>query len=119
MDKKIIAMIESAGLETEDVAHIIEAAQDLAPHRQAVLMSRDNPQGWKLESLTEKLREEINAKTLNISSDPSFEAQTVTNNNAQIIGLLMQIEAIQRQSIAVMSTLGADQGPTGKPRLGS
>ncbi|MEZ8121072.1 hypothetical protein ACED30_16315 [Vibrio splendidus] len=84
----------------------------------SVLMSRENPNGWKLESLTEKLREEINRKSLNIASDPSLEAQLVTNNNFQIIGLLMQIEALQRESMVIMSQVGPDQGPTGKPRLG-
>uniref|UniRef100_A0AB39C9R7 Uncharacterized protein n=1 Tax=Aliivibrio phage vB_Alvi_H905 TaxID=3234039 RepID=A0AB39C9R7_9VIRU len=118
MDKKIIEMIENCGLEVEDVAHIIEAAQKIAVTGKPVLMSRENPSGWKLESLTEKLREEINRKSLNIAGDPSFAAQSVTNNNFQIIGLLMQIEALQRQSFAVMSQIGPDQGPLGRSRLG-
>lgn len=84
-----------------------------------VLMSRENPNGWKLESLTEKLREEINSKSLNIASDPSVEARLVTNNNFQILGLLMQIEALQRESMVIMSQLGPDQGPTGRARLGA
>lgn len=85
----------------------------------SVLMSRENPDGWKLESLTEKLREEINSKSLNIASDPSVEAQLVTNNNFQIIGLLMQIEALQCESMVIMSQIGPDQGPTGRARLGN
>lgn len=83
-----------------------------------VLMTRDNPDGFKLEELAEKLRCEIQAKTLNISGDPSIEAQTVVNNNAQIIGLLFQIEALQRQSFAVMAQIRPDGGPEGKPRIG-
>lgn len=83
-----------------------------------ILMTRDNPDGFKLEELAEKLRGEIMAKTLNISGDPSFEAQTVVNNNAQIIGLLYQIEALQRQSFVVMSQIRPDEGPGGKPRIG-
>lgn len=83
-----------------------------------VLMTRDNPDGFKLEELAEKLRCEIQAKTLNISGDPSIEAQTVVNNNAQIIGLLFQIEALQRQSFAVMAQIRPDEGPEGKPRIG-
>lgn len=118
MDKKLVKMIEDCGLEVEDVAHIIDAAQQLAVTGQPVLMSKENPTGWKLESLTEKLREEINRKSLNIASDPSVEAQLVTNNNFQIIGLLMQVEALQRESMVIMSTRGPDEGPTGKPRLG-
>ncbi|CAK3932855.1 hypothetical protein VCRA2130O400_360032 [Vibrio crassostreae] len=118
MDKKIIEMIENCGLEVEDVVHIIEAAQKIAVTGKPVLMSRENPTGWKLESLAEKLRTEINSKSLNIASDPSFEAQLVTNNNFQIIGLLMQVEALQRESMVIMSQLGPDNGPTGKARLG-
>ncbi|MGL1344929.1 hypothetical protein ACSTKE_01610 [Vibrio parahaemolyticus] len=119
MNPKLVEMIEDCGLEVEDVAHIVEEAQkQVEVTKLPVLMSRDNPTGWKLEELTEKLRCEIQAKSLNISGDMSIQAQTVTNNNFQIIGLLMQIEALQRQSFAVMSQLGEDQGPTGKPRLG-
>jgi len=83
-----------------------------------ILMSRENPEGFKLEELAEKLRHEVQAKTLNIAGDPRIEAQTVVNNNAQIIGLLFQIEALQRQSFAVMAQIRPDEGPTGKPRVG-
>lgn len=120
MNEKLIEMIENCGLEVEDVAHIIkEAQQQVAVTVLPILMSRDNPAGWKLEELTEKLREEIMSKSLNIAGDMSIESQTVTNNNFHIIGLLMQIEAFQRQSFAVMSSVGEDQGPTGKPRIGN
>ncbi len=120
MNEKLIEMIEDCGLEVSDVAHIIEESQQqVAATNFPVLMSRDNPTGWKLEELTEKLRVEIQAKSLNIAGDMSIEAQTVTNNNFQIIGLLMQVEALQRQSFAVMSQLGKDQGPTGNPRIGN
>ena len=47
MDKKIIEMIENCGLEVEDVAHIIEAAQKIVVTGKPVLMSRENPTGWK------------------------------------------------------------------------
>ena len=111
-------------MRAEDFGHVARSALDFAfkamgePCGKSVLMSRENPSGWKLESLTEKLREEINRKSLNIAGDPSFAAQSVTNNNFQIIGLLMQIEALQRQSFAVMSQIGPDQGPLGRARLG-
>lgn len=119
MNQELVKMIEDCGLEVEDVAHIIEAAQQqVCVTDLPVLMSRQNPTGWKLEALTEKLRGEIQAKSLNIASDTSFAAQTVCNNNFQILGHLMQIEALQRQSFAVMSQIGEDKGPTGKPRIG-
>lgn len=122
MNQKLVEMIEDCGLEVEDIAHVIEAAQQQVAVETRptlpVLMSRENPSGWKLEELTEKLRGEIQAKSLNIAGDMSIEAQTVTNNNFQILGLLMQIEALQRQSFAVMSQIGPDKGPNGKPRIG-
>ncbi|HAV1412754.1 hypothetical protein P3521_03655 [Vibrio parahaemolyticus] len=83
-----------------------------------VLMSRENPTGWKLEELTKQLRDEITDKSQKIAEDESFEAQTVLNNNTQILGLLLQIDALQRQSFVVMSRLGEDQGPKGRPRIG-
>jgi len=86
--------------------------------KKQILMTRENPEGFKLEELTEKLRMEIQAKTINIAGDKSFPAQTVTNNNAQIIGLLFQIEAIQRQSFVVMAQIRKDDGPNGEPRIG-
>ncbi|MCG6410483.1 hypothetical protein K6U17_14775 [Vibrio fluvialis] len=111
------ALLERALLNVDHHAAIFSfCCEDITPSR--VLMSKENPTGWKLESLTEKLREEINRKSLNIASDPSVEAQLVTNNNFQIIGLLMQVEALQRESMVIMSTRGPDEGPTGKPRLG-
>lgn len=39
-----------------------------------ILMSRENPEGFKLEELAEKLRHEVQAKTLNIAGDPRIEA---------------------------------------------
>ncbi len=111
-------------LRAEDFGHVARHALDFAVQAlnesqgKSVLMSRENPTGWKLESLAEKLRTETNSKSLNIASDPSFEAQLVTNNNFQIVGLLMQIEALQRESMVIMSQLGPDNGPTGKARLG-
>lgn len=118
MNVTIAKMIEDAGLEIDDVRHIIETVQQQAAKKAPVLMSRDNPAGWKLEELMEQVRCEIMSKSLNIADDMSFEAQTVKNNNFLILGLLMQVEAIQRQSFVVMSKLGEDQGPNGKPRIG-
>ncbi|WP_050498049.1 hypothetical protein [Vibrio parahaemolyticus] len=120
MNQKLVKMIEDAGLEVSDVSHIIEEAQaQVAVSKDhPILMSRDNHYGWKLEELVEKLRGEIMSKSLNIAEDMSFEAQTVKNNNFQILGLFMQVEALQRQSFVVMSKLGKDQGPKGVPRIG-
>ena len=82
-----------------------------------ILMTRDNPNGFKLEALAKKLQLEIKAKSFHISGDTSIEAQTIVSNNAQIVGLLCQVEAIQNHSLIVLSTIRQDEGPGGKARL--
>jgi hypothetical protein len=82
-----------------------------------ILMTRDNPKGFKLEDLTKKLCFEIKAKSFHISGDTSIEAQTIVSNNAQIVGLLYQVEAKQNHSLIVLSTIRKDEGPNGKARL--
>jgi hypothetical protein len=83
-----------------------------------VLMSADNHHGWKLEELAAQLREEIYVKSGKIQDDTRHQAQHVLRNNQRIIDMLLAIESLQRDSFAVMATLGKDQGPTGNPRIG-
>lgn len=112
-----VALLEHHFKDTSDYIVVIPfyaGEQTKSP----VLMSRENPNGWKLESLIEKLREEILNKSMKIASEPSFEAQSVINNNFQIVGLLMQIEGLQRSSMLSMEKLGPDQGPLGLARVG-
>ena len=90
----------------------------MSEKRQAVLMSRDNPEGHKLEELAVKLQQEMQAKTDLIRYDDRWQAQTVVSNNQQIIELLKVIENIQRASFRALATLGPDEGPLGQPRVG-
>ena len=84
-----------------------------------VLMSSDNHEGWKLEDLLDRLGLEVAIKSEKINEDPSVVARTVTQNNEQIIGLLIQAAAIQRQSYIMMSGIRTDDGPTGNTRIGN
>ncbi len=84
-----------------------------------ILMSSTNPNGLKLEELLAKLQEAVRVKSAKISSDSRPQALHVLRNNQQIIGLLMQAEALQRDSYDVLSAMGPNQGPTGIPRIGN
>lgn len=99
---------------------VTQLRRQLEEKRDTVLMSRANPDGYKLEDLAVKLREEVHHKTINIDVDidKSFTAQNIISNNGQIVGLLFQIESIQRQSLNLLNQIAPDQGPTGKPRIG-
>jgi oligoribonuclease (3'-5' exoribonuclease) len=107
----------------EALADIWETINEFKVYREAffsesVLMTRENPSGYKLEDLAETLTEEITLKTQNIVNVETTEAQEVVNNNRQIVGLLMQIQSIQRNSLMIMDTLGKDTGPQGESRFG-
>ncbi|GEA22289.1 hypothetical protein [Vibrio harveyi] len=64
-----------------------------------ILMSRENPTGWKLEELAAELRHEINAKSLNIIEDVTVTGEIIRTNNNKIVELLAQIESIQHESL--------------------
>jgi len=83
-----------------------------------ILMGPTNVNGWKLEELLSKLQDEVWHKSLKIARDPRLIAKTVYNNNQQIIGLMRQAEALQRQSYALLDDTSPNEGPLGTPRIG-
>ena len=84
-----------------------------------ILMSPDNPEGWKLEELFSQLRSEIGDKSDKICIDKRPVARAVLRNNQQICGLLSQAEAIQRHSYDLLDALAPNEGPLGTPRIGA
>lgn len=84
-----------------------------------VLMSKENPDGWKLEELLAQLRLELYAKNDRIAGDSRPTAQAVRANNANMIDLLSVVEGRQRDTIARLARLAPDQGPGGTPRIGA
>lgn len=82
---------------------------------QPILMSRDNPDGYKLEDLLSALRLEIEGKSMRVAQDP--RAIDLVRSNARIIKLLAEAEAVQREALAALDRLGPDQGPRGTPRI--
>jgi len=83
-----------------------------------ILMSPQNPDGWKLEELLHAVRHEVHDKADKIAGDPRSVARHVLRNNQQIMGLLQQAEALQRDSYDVLNAMAPDQGPLGTPRIG-
>lgn len=84
-----------------------------------VLMSAENPTGWKLEELVERLRLELYAKTDRIGADTSQVAKAVRANNLHIIDLLAVIQCRQTDTLARLDEIRSDPGPGGPPRLGA
>lgn len=83
-----------------------------------VLMSSDNPGGWKLEELLARLREELDRKNDHLAGDGHPIAKAVVISNRKIISLLDVAEQHQRAGLRHLDRIGPDQGPTGKPRVG-
>jgi hypothetical protein len=83
-----------------------------------VLMSNTNPTGWKLEELLPQICAELREKCARIEGDPNPVAQTVLAHNHDIIRMLTQATVKQRHSMEVLDTIGPDQGPLGKARIG-
>lgn len=90
-----------------------------------LLMSRDNPDGWKLQELMAELQAEMKEKTdylrgqlLEPQGKKKSEVMTdVLHNNLHIIRLMDQIKYLQQDSMRRLDTLGKNQGPRGTPRV--
>lgn len=83
-----------------------------------VLMTKENPEGWKLEDILAQMIREIDAKNTRISTDKSVGAETVRYNNMAAIEHLKLARQHQMHTLMVLDEIGPDQGPTGKPRIG-
>lgn len=86
--------------------------------RAPILMSTENPTGWKLEELLAQLATELQAKTDKIANDVRPAARTVHLNNLHIIRLLGQAAILQQRSLAALDAVAPDPGPLGTPRIG-
>lgn len=84
-----------------------------------VLMSAENPTGWKLEELLKQLRLELYAKNDRIAGDTSPAAKAVLVNNLGLIDLLALAEVRQQDTLARLDALRPDPGPGGTPRIGT
>lgn len=83
-----------------------------------VLMSGDNPNGYKLEDLLLTMANEIQVKSERVVNSTIPVASVVISNNTKIINHLYCARDIQLNTLDALQTIGYDQGPTGKPRIG-
>lgn len=83
-----------------------------------VLMSKENPDGWKLEELLAKIQEELKEKNEKLVDDACPVSRILRRNNGHIVSLLEVAENIQIESMGQLDTLGTDPGPRGKSRVG-
>ena len=87
-----------------------------------VLMTPDNPDGWKLEELLKQLVWELEDKNIRLSSKFEiaklpYPAKHVIGNNQMIINRFQQALEYQQNTQEYLDSIGPDQGPTGKPRV--
>lgn len=91
-----------------------------------ILMSQENPEGYKLEELLKILIEEVREKDDTLEEpEPSessplkgFVVSQVKENNRHIIECFKSATRAQNNTMAAKLLLGADNGPTGAPRIG-
>lgn len=84
-----------------------------------LLVSADNPDGWKLEDIIDEIQNDIVRRTVRIVDDHRPEARTVLHNNIEIMQLLTTCSQKAHESTRVLNTLGpsiSNQG--GAPRIG-
>jgi hypothetical protein len=84
-----------------------------------VLMSKDNPKGWKLEELLDHVITDLWEKTKRIENDACEVSQIVTAHNRGILKLLAQAKNLQDESMRALDAYKPDQGPLGVPRIGT
>lgn len=87
-----------------------------------VLMTQDNPEGWKLEELLKTIAAELGAKNVRLSmkfppGEAPESAKKVIGNNQRVINRLHQALEIQQDTQTFLDGIGPDQGPTGTPRV--
>jgi len=82
-----------------------------------VLMSRDNPNGWKLEELLGEVEQELSVKTKRLEESLAGDlADEAIRNNLRIRDLLLKAQSIQFSTMHSFKKLGPDRGPS-NPRI--
>lgn len=87
-----------------------------------VLMTPDNPDGWKLEELLKELAIELDEKNIRLAGKYEvgklpYSAKKIVRNNQRIIFRLEEAYELQQDTQEYLDSLGPDQGPTGTPRV--
>lgn len=83
-----------------------------------ILMSRENPEGHKLEELLATVQSELIVKTALLEGDDCPASEAIRTNNEKIVALLQEAESLQRDTMQRLNDLGEDKGPYAEPRVG-
>lgn len=76
-----------------------------------LLISKDNPTGYTLETIFRMIRNDILQRCIDISDDPHPDVQEVISNNMYILSLMEQIIAHAEGSSEVLKRrYGKTQG---------
>lgn len=76
-----------------------------------LLVSKDNPGGYKLEDIIRLIRKDILSRCLEISDDEHEDIQLVISNNMHILSHLEQIISHAENSTEIMTRyFGKSQG---------
>jgi len=84
-----------------------------------VLMSADNPTGWKLEELLVQVSQDLRVKNDRLEGDASPTSRAIRINNLGVIDCLALAGVRQSDTLRRLDLLGSDQGPSGTPRIGT
>ncbi len=85
-----------------------------------LLVSPENPKGWKLEDLIDEIQNDIIRRTARIVDDNRPEARTVLHNNIEIMQMLTVCSEKAHDSTRVLNTLGPSVSTRGgAPRIGT
>lgn len=81
-----------------------------------LLMSTDNPKGWRLEDILAEIQNDIVRRTQKIIDDDRPDARAVLNNNIEIMSLLSKGVERALDSTRILDSLGPHE--KGQPRIG-
>ncbi len=81
------------------------------------LVTDDNPDGYKLEDILSKIRNEIIQRATKIMDDPRPEAVHVINNNIKILNHIAESIALAEDSTQVLNKAFGHHNPD-VPRIG-
>lgn len=82
-----------------------------------ILMSAENPNGYKLEELMGLLISDMLIKTGKIAENTDELSGFIMRNNLNIIHHLARVRDTQMESLKALSEKAPDEGPTGKARI--
>jgi hypothetical protein len=83
-----------------------------------LLLSGENPDGWKLEDILVVLQDDIIERMARVVGDGRGEARRVIANSAEILSLLAQCIERAADSAKILDTLSPARNTADTPRIG-